>query len=45
MVQSYKELIAHQKAYQLVLAVYELTGSFPPAELYGLTARCGVARY
>ena len=46
MVKSHKELIGYQKAYQLVLAVYELTSAFPPAELYGLTSqmrRCAVS--
>jgi len=45
-VQSYHELIAYQKAYQLVLLVYRLTQSFPREEIYGLTSqirRCSVS--
>ncbi|MFB3813561.1 MAG: four helix bundle protein [Terriglobales bacterium] len=33
---SYKELIVWQKAMALVLGVYRVTQTFPPAELYGL---------
>ena len=36
-VQHYRELIAWQKAMDLVAAVYALTRSFPKDELYGLT--------
>lgn len=36
---SYKELIAYQKAYQLVLEIYRLSGSFSKEELYGLTSQ------
>jgi four helix bundle protein len=36
---SYKELVAYQKAYQLVLEIYRLSGSFPKEELYGLTSQ------
>ncbi len=36
-VRRYEDLIAWQKAYQLVLAVYRLTASFPPDERFGLT--------
>jgi len=45
-VTSHKELIAYQKAYRLVLAVYQATRSFPAEELYGLTSqmrRCAVS--
>jgi len=34
---SYRELIAWQKAMQLVTKVYRLTKTFPREELYGLT--------
>lgn len=34
---SYRDLIAWQKAMGLVTAVYRLTESFPRAEIYGLT--------
>lgn len=35
--QSYKELIVWQKAYQLVLEIYKTTKSFPKSELFGLS--------
>ncbi len=35
-VRNYTELIAWQKAMDLVAAVYDLTGYFPKDELYGL---------
>jgi four helix bundle protein len=35
--QSYKDLIAWQKAMKLVKAVYQVTQSFPREERYGLT--------
>lgn len=35
----YKELIAYQKAYELVLQIYKLTDTFPKAEIYGLTSQ------
>lgn len=35
--QSFKDLIAWQKAIALTLAIYKLTESFPPSERYGLT--------
>jgi four helix bundle protein len=38
-VRDYKELIAYQKSYELVLLVYRLTGSFPREEIYGLTSQ------
>ena len=34
--QSYRELIAWQKAMVLVTAIYKITKSFPRGELYGL---------
>lgn len=46
MLKSYKELAAYQKAYQLVLKVYDLTGAFPKEETFGLTSqmrRCAVS--
>lgn len=36
---SFKDLIVWQKAHQLVLAVYQLSQSFPKDELYGLTSQ------
>ena len=36
-VQSYRQLIAWQKAMELVKYVYDLTKKFPREELYGLT--------
>ena len=38
-VYDYKELIAYQKAYELVLHIYRLTESFPKQEIYGLTSQ------
>lgn len=38
-VKSYKDLLAYQKSYHLVLRVYELTGTFPKEEIYGLTSQ------
>ncbi|MDP9269031.1 MAG: four helix bundle protein [Acidobacteriota bacterium] len=39
MAQSYKELVAWQKAIDLVVAIYKLTEGFPKHELYGLTSQ------
>lgn len=36
---AYEHLTARQVAYQLVLATYRATSSFPKHELYGLTAQ------
>lgn len=38
-IKSYKELTVWQKSMDLVLAVYELTESFPKTEIYGLTSQ------
>jgi len=38
-VKSYRELIAWQKAMDLVVGVYEGTKAFPREELYGLTSQ------
>ncbi len=35
--ESFKDLIVWQKAYKLVLGIYELTKDFPKSELYGIT--------
>jgi four helix bundle protein len=35
--QNYKDLIAWQKAMDLVVEVYQATGAFPPDERFGLT--------
>ena len=37
--ESYRDLIAWQKAMNLVTAVYEVTRSFPREELYGLSSQ------
>ncbi len=45
-VQSYRDLIAWQKAMDLVVEVYRLTASFPKSEQFGLTnqlRRCSVS--
>ena len=39
MIQDYKELIAYQKSYEVVLHIYRLTASFPREEIYGLTSQ------
>jgi len=39
MAQSYRDLIAWQKAMQLVIEVYKVSGSFPKEEVYGLTSQ------
>jgi len=36
---SFKELIVWQKAHQFVLAVYQMTKSFPKEEIFGLTSQ------
>ena len=36
---SFKDLIAWQKAYKLVLEIYKLTKEFPKSEIYGLTSQ------
>lgn len=38
-VSDYKELIAYQKSYDLVLRIYQLTHTFPKEEMYGLTSQ------
>ncbi len=38
-IQTYEDLIAWQKAHQLVLATYRATRSFPKEELFGLTSQ------
>jgi len=37
--QSYRDLIAYQKAYQLTLDVYKTTKSFPREELFGVVSQ------
>jgi four helix bundle protein len=39
MIQSFKDLIVGQKAYELVLRVYRLTEKFPKSEQYGLLSQ------
>jgi four helix bundle protein len=36
---SYRDLVAWQKAMDLVAAVYQITASFPKDELYGLISQ------
>ncbi len=38
-IQSHRDLIAYQKAYQLALDVYQATRQFPASELYGLVSQ------
>ena len=37
--QSFRQLVAWQKAMQLVLVIYERTQDFPKSEIYGLTSQ------
>ena len=37
--QSYRDLVAYQKAYQLSLNVYKCTKSFPKEELFGIVSQ------
>ncbi len=39
MARSYKDLIAWQKAMELVVEIYKATENFPRAELYGMTSQ------
>jgi four helix bundle protein len=39
MAQSYKDLVAWQKAMQLVTEIYRITEGFPREEVYGLTSQ------
>ncbi len=36
---TFKDLVVWQKAHEFVLGVYKYSGSFPKAELYGLTSQ------
>ena len=36
---SAKDLVVYQKAYQLAMAIFELSKKFPPAEVYALTGQ------
>lgn len=36
---SYKDLVVWQKAMDLVVAIYDLTDSFPKEQMYGLTSQ------
>jgi four helix bundle protein len=38
-IKSYQELIAWQKAMELVTEIYAMTGQFPGHEIYGLTSQ------
>jgi four helix bundle protein len=38
-IQSYKEIVAWQKAHELVLVVYKLTQKYPKEEIFGLTSQ------
>lgn len=37
--QSYRELIAYQKAYQLTLDIYKATRKYPKEELFGIVSQ------
>lgn len=36
---SYKDLIVYQKAIELCVEIYKITGNFPRSEIYGLTSQ------
>ena len=38
-IQSYKDLEAYKKSYELVLEIYKITKKFPSDELYGLVSQ------
>ena len=38
-IQSYKDLIAYQKSYEVVKLIYKQSGAFPKEELYGLASQ------
>jgi len=38
-IKSYKDLIAYQKAYELVLNIYKVTKDFPKIEQFGLVSQ------
>ena len=38
-IRSAKDLIVYQKAYQLAMAIFEVSKSFPPEERYALTSQ------
>lgn len=38
-IQSYRDLIAYQKAYQLTLDIYKCTRTFPKDELFGIVSQ------
>ncbi|MFN2392431.1 MAG: four helix bundle protein [Pyrinomonadaceae bacterium] len=44
-IKSHRDLIVWQKAMNLAQAVYDLTGTFPKEEIYGLTNQTGVALF
>ena len=46
MLTSYKELTVWQKAFELTVKIFKVTGKFPKSELYGLVSqmrRCAVS--
>ena len=45
MIQSYKDLIAYQKSYEMTVKVYEMTRSYPKEEMYALTSQLKRAAY
>ena len=42
---SYRDLLAWKECHKLVLDVYQVTGSFPKHELYGLTSQARRAAF
>jgi four helix bundle protein len=45
MSRDYTKIIAWQRAHQLVLAIYQVTGTFPREELYGIVSQLRRAGY
>jgi len=38
-IESYKELIAYKKGYELVKVIYKITSKFPREEIHGITSQ------
>ena len=45
MIQSYKDLIAYQKSYEMTVRVYSMTKKYPKEEIYALTSQLKRAAY
>ena len=45
MIQSYKDLIAYQKSYEMTVRVYSMAKKYPKEEIYALTSQLKRAAY